>query len=290
MRALRSIVGVTVFVACGLQLAGCGNDNRPGSAAPGGDTGTIVFDTGAPDTATPKTDGGTTDSAVPPTDGDATVPDDAADDGADTGSPDDAFDLDVILAETCSTPYMAFGTKSLVAGGMTPAAFATAWNAEVAKMTYPGPLLLAFTGVNAKVAANWKLKLGPLALEGAGPNVKFAATPAEVPFTMGTSITLTVPDAVATFTMRFATDSTTVDLPASGVRVTGSAPGCTELSVDSFLIMIPESAKDLPFAGSTVGALMGSPISGTGDAGTASFFVLELMGSSTDVTVAGGAP
>lgn len=309
MRALASCVESIVFVthrgrvllpvaiACVALATGCSGDDRPSAAGPTGDTGTTVFDTGSPGTDTGGADStapdGTVDDTASPSDGGGDALDDTAssDTTSDAASDttDAAEDTTIVVPSTCADAYLAFGTKDFGAGGATPPAFAAAWNAEVAKMTYPGPMLMAFKGTNSTTASSWKLVLGPLQLDGAGPAVKFAGATAEVPFTMGTGISLTVPLTSASFNLRFATDTTTVDLPVEKIEVQAGAGGCTELGADLIRLVLPSSAGSLSFAGSTVAALMADPGDSGVDAGVPGY-VIDLLGSTAKKTVAGGVP
>lgn len=263
---LAAAIGILFSIGCTTEKPG-----KPGAPAAGAyDGGGVAFD------AAPRGDGAASPDAIV---------DGAGDDGGavdDTGEP-----IDAALPVTCASSAIAFGTKEFVAAGTTPKAFADAFNAELAAMTYPGPALFVFRGLDGKDAAKWRLDVGPLALEGAGPAVKFASAPATVSFKTSPGILLEVPDAeTAGAKLRFDTASTKVDLPVFGLKLAGAAPDCAELSIDQLVVAIPATAKDLPFAGKTVGELMGAPIGATGsDPG---IYVLELFGSTKKLALAGG--
>ncbi len=272
----------STFVLCFLSVAslaiGCARDERaaPATELPG-------FDSGAPsidrDTSTTNVDSGTT--AVM----DSSAPLDSATSTDATSPPDLGPPPDVTIIDRCAATYAAFGTQGLIAGGITSKAFAAAYNKEVATLAYPGPMLLAFKGVNGTDASKHKLRVGGLELFGGGPEVRFQGPTAEVSFEMGTGVTLKVPDQLASFKLHFAND-----IPVVAIRVTAAAGDCTELSVDSLMLLISESAKDIAFGGSTVGALMGTPpIAADAGAGPA-IWPLELLGSDKKVTVGGGGP
>lgn len=272
----------STFLLCLLSAPslgmGCAREERaaPAIELPG-------FDSGAPsidrDTSTTNVDSGTT--AV--MDSSSATPDSAT--GTDATSPPDLGPPpDVTVIDRCAAPYAAFGTKGLVAGGTTPKTFATAYNKEVEALAYPGPMLLAFKGVNETDGSKHKLRVGGLALFGTGPEVRFQGPTAEVNFEMNVGITLKVPDQLATFKLHFAND-----IPVVAIRVTATAGDCTEISVDSLMLLIPDTAKDIAFGGSTVGALMGTPIAPDAGAGP-SVWPLELLGSDKKVTVGGGGP
>ena len=128
---------------------------------------------------------------------------------------------------------------------------------------------------------------GPLKVSGAGED--FAGPTAEFPYVlsaMGTGVD--VAGGSGGFSLRFATVTTTADLPVLGISLAGSLGGCEELAVDYLRMVVPESAKDLAFHGSTVGALMGATTV-SGDAGV-SGWVLELLGSTSKVSFTGGTP
>ncbi len=261
-------------VAAVVALVACSNDERPPAAVPA----VSVDADRADDTALPREDTGATTSDAT-SDADATIAD-APLEVADLGPPPDAA-----IFERCTATYAAYPTKGLVAAGMTPKAFADAYNAEVASLTYPGPFLLVFKGVDSADTSQWKLAVG--ALDVAGTDVKFFGAPAEVTYKMSAGIALSVADQTASFKLRFDSEATKAQLPVDAIRLTAAAGDCSELSVDELVLIIPESAKNVPFAGKTVGALMGAPI--VTDGGP-KFFVLELLGSEKKASFAGGTP
>lgn len=281
VRAPRNGVPREVIAVATLMLAAsivaCSNDERPRAAVPDpmvdayleGDTAPPELDSGeAPDTASD------TSSVVD------SIVSDAGPEIADLGPPPDAA-----IFERCVGSYAAYATKSLIAGGMTPKTFAAAYNAEVASLTYPGPFLLAFKGVDSADTTKWKLAVG--ALDTAGSDVKFFGAPAEVAYKMTAGIALTVADQATSFKLRFASSTTNAQIPIDSIAFSGAAGDCSELSVDELILTIPESAKNMPFAGKTIGELMGPAL--TPDGGPR-FYVLELLGSEKKVTFAGGMP
>jgi hypothetical protein len=188
---------------------------------------------------------------------------------------------DVTTIDKCTGPYAAFATKGLVAGGMTPSAFAKAYNLEVAALKAPGPMLLAFKGVDSSESSKWRLRVG--GADAAAGEAKFIGPTAEVNYTLRPGIALDVPDQLASFKLRFDKSQIAV----SGIRMTATAGDCSEISVDQLWLMIPESAGGEPFGDKTVSELMGAPIKPDGGTG---FWILELLGSEKRVIVSGGVP
>jgi hypothetical protein len=225
------------------------------------------------------------------TPGDDTEPDSAAADAATIGIADgsrapDGSDasalpdgpLSVLQLDagqaTCQDDTSALGSITLVAGGATPAAFASAFNAQLLKLPTPGPFLLTLSGVGngpAREARFGALKVLP---EG----VDFAEAPAEVPFSMDANRTVRVAHADASFGLQFVSPATATSIPVAAVELTASlTSSCTALSVTSLKLMIPSSAASTPFDTSTLGALLGTP-SASLDGGASDAWVLELSG------------
>lgn len=260
-----------------LSLCACTAEDRRGAPP------ALAFDSAPPLSVV---DSATTDATASP-DTSKASPEAAVDsaavvDTAMAGEPDIGAPPDVTVIDRCSGPYAAFTTKGLIAGGMTPKAFATAYNSEVAALKTPGPMLLAFKGIDTADSTRWKLKIGGVDLIGSGPDVKFFGPTAEVNYVLKTGVTLEVPEQLASFKLRFATE-----IPVHAMKMSATAGDCTEISVDQLILLIPDSARDLPFGGSTVGALMGPAIPADGGP---SGWVLELLGSDKRATIGGGGP
>jgi len=187
--------------------------------------------------------------------------------------------------QPCSVGSRAVGSKTLLASMDTPDAFKAAYNAEVASMAYPGPMLMVFNGLDSLDSSKWKLQIGPLTLADSSSKVAFANSPAEIPFSLGEGFTINLPQTSAPFTMRFATATTTADLPIASVLVSGNFDSvCSSLQLETIYMFVPETASSLPFHGSTVGALMGAPDQSI-NGGKDNAWVLALSGSSEPVEV-----
>jgi hypothetical protein len=141
----------------------------------------------------------------------------------------------------------------LLAGGPTAADFATAFNAEVAALTDPGPFLVVFDGLDSTTETDWVLKIGMP--QGSGP-VSFVGTPASAPFRLGEMHTIFVDETEASFSMRFGT----VDIPVVKFWFGGQFDAeCSVFIVEEFSFLIPSSAASVAFHGSTLGDLLGTP-------------------------------
>ena len=186
--------------------------------------------------------------------------------------------------DTCSTGSIAFGSKNLVAGGETTQAFADAFNAEVQAMTAPGPLLIELNGLDvADESTNaWKMKLGPLTWDGSAAS--FSDTPGELPFTFSSGWGVYAKANKVSFKLHFASG----DIPVSEVNGFGGSlmsKACDTLAVEQFELVIPQDkAKDIPFHGSTVSALMGAPNRDC-CGGTSNAWVLSLATNQNGLTV-----
>jgi hypothetical protein len=182
---------------------------------------------------------------------------------------------------TCSNDRASFESSALRAGGSTPAAFADAFNAEMKKLTTPGPLLILLHGVNEgslapKVATLGALK--PLTL-----GVGFDGAPASVSFSIGTARSIQIPLTSIAFQLKFVAPATEAVLPVSSVQLTGQlASACASLTISAMKLLVPASAGSIAFHGSTVGALMGTPTAGI-LGGSNNAWPLDLSGVATEV-------
>jgi hypothetical protein len=146
-------------------------------------------------------------------------------------------------------------------------------------------MLMVFNGLNSLDSSKWILQVGPLVLGDAADVVSFASTPAQVPFQLGEGFTINFPDTATSFTMRFATATTTADLPIASIAVSGGFDStCSTLNVETVYMYVPATAAALPFHGSTVGALMGTPDQNI-NGGKANAWLLSLSGKAQPVTV-----
>ena len=257
-------------VACGLltlMLAACSSDDEPkptggvfagsgggtsgtGGASGGGASGSggSAGDSGGGGTSP---DAGDADVDAPDADGKDAVADVVTD-----------VDLDVVLPLTaCPNATSAVGTQQLQAGGATPTAFATAYNAELASMSEPGPMVLEFNGldvVDATGPAAWNLRFG--AAEASGSTVSFLGTPAEIPFEFATNRNVIVSFTEADFSLHFDTATSQVDIPAVSIMTAGEFDDqCSTLLLEGLDVVIPATAGTLSFHGSTLADLLGDP-------------------------------
>lgn len=171
---------------------------------------------------------------------------------------------DVIeVVDTCPLATQILGIKTLVSNGDSPADFATAYDQEVAAMSGPGPLLLEFRGLDQETPSAWELRLGAPDLAAGGTS--FGETPATVSYHLGELRALYVEEVDVSFNLRFPTTSGHIDVPVVRVALGGSFnETCDEFFVEGLRLLIPDTAADLPFGGSTLGQLLGEP---TGDYG-----------------------
>lgn len=296
VRPLALLVLVAVGVACsssdhpapmGTGSGGWGATGGSGgsTAGSGGSAGSAGQDGGA---------GGTAGMAgAAGTGGEGGTTDNDAGQDADVDGPMDApFDippLDVVtVVDTCPSAPVAVGSKDMLIGGNPNAPFATAYAAELSSMTYPGPLLLVFQGIDTNDPSGWTLQVG--GLQAAGSNVAFVGTPAELPFSLGENRSLYAAKAAVSMIMHFATPTTQADVPVIEIGLTGSFDtSCTTLSLETLSVAIPASAASVAFHGSTLGALLGTPnyvVDGGKDAGgEQDAWIVGLIGSGSTVSL-----
>jgi hypothetical protein len=190
---------------------------------------------------------------------------DATSEGA---TPDGAPDTPLVVIHkdaassgaACANNFTALGSNRLLAGSSTPAAFAAAYNAELAASSTAGPLLMALYGVNETSLLRWIAKVGALEPSDAGAGVGFAGRHVDVPFTLASDRSLTIPAVAADFELKLATPAGPALLPIGAIALHGLlSAGCGSLAVDKATLLVPERAGKLAFHGSTVEALMGPP-------------------------------
>jgi hypothetical protein len=180
----------------------------------------------------------------------------------------------------CRYDRVALASAQLLAGGSTPAAFAAAYNAELATLRTAGPFLLLLSGVNESVASAWVGSFGALAepLE-AGESAGFAGAHADVPYTLGIGRAVTVARHDAAFELKFLPPSSDALVPVVSVELSATlSAACGWLSIDRAKLLIPASGGGVAFHGSTIANLMGAPTESFGGQ-PASAWPLELGGT-----------
>ncbi|MBI2390758.1 MAG: hypothetical protein HYV09_14305 [Deltaproteobacteria bacterium] len=252
-------LGIVSLLVC----LGCSNkESRPAGVTYAGDSAAPIWETSAPpeDSAT----------VVPPVDAD--VPGDSAAAPVDTGGvtfPDADFGPvpDAVVGEGavvepppsygpltfCTRDIDKLSTKALLAGGTTPKAFADAWNAEAGKLA-AGVLLLELRGLKSD-PPNHTLAIGTT--NGATPPAFLAPGPATTSVSIDDKTRL-VSASTESSSFQVVFGSTAITVGRFSVR--GSLDGKCEAMADvKVTLWIPQTAKDVAFAGSTVGALLGPP-------------------------------
>jgi len=217
---------------------------------------------------------------------------DAASDGAPIDSAPDT-PLVVIHKDAssggaaCTSNFTAHGSNRLLAGGVTPAPFAAAYNAELAASSTAGPLLMAFYGVNDTNLLGWIARVGGLEPSAAGAGVGFAGRHIETPFTLASDRVLSIPSVAADFELKLVTPQESILLPIGSIALRGRlSVGCGSLAIDKATLLVPERAGKLAFHGSTVEALMGPPTE-TLRGVDRSAWPLELSGQASQVYAPG---
>lgn len=281
---MKMYAKIAVVLVASMAVAGCSKDDSPpadngnpfgtggsgGSSASGGTGGSHSGGTGgsakAGNGGSSQGGGGSSQGGSAGQGQGGQGLDGGVDAPTDSGPDFDALpDAPAPPVDLCPSATTAFGTKKLFAGGETTTAFADAFNAEVAAMAAPGPLLIEFSGLDVKdeKAGAWKVKFGPLNWDGSTSKASFGDTPAELPFTFQSGWGIFAAAADASFKLHFDDGSTQTDIPV--VRIDGfgaslTNKACDTLAVEQFDLIVPQdAAKDIPFHGSTVSALMGSP-------------------------------
>src|SRR5690242_10579543 len=122
----------------------------------------------------------------------------------------------------CANDLTALGSNRLLAGGATPSDFTAAYNGELSASNTPGPLLLAFYGVNETNLLRWIAAVGALEPSDAGGGVGFAGPHAEVPFALASSRSLHIAPTAADFELRLVTPNGAVVLPIGSIALDGA--------------------------------------------------------------------
>jgi hypothetical protein len=219
----------------------------------------------------------------------------AADATIESGASDGAPDTPLVIIHqdassggaACANNFAAVGSNRLLAGGATPPDFAAAYNAELSASRTPGPLLLAFYGVNDTNLLGWIASVGALEPSDAGGGVGFAGVHADIPFTLASNRALRIAPIAADFELKLATPTSTLALPIGSIALDGSlSVGCGALDVDKATLLVPVRAGTMTFHGSTVEALMGPPTE-TLRGVLHSAWPLELAGKASQVYAPG---
>lgn len=254
------ILGIASVLIC----FGCSNqESRPAGATWVGDSATPAWEASAPveDSAAsvprPDTDLPASDSAAAPADtGGVTFPD------ADFGPVPDAVIGEGAVVEPppsygpltfCPRDVDKLSSKALLAGGITPKPFADAWNTEAAKLA-AGVLLLELRGLKSDPPKH-TLAIGTT--NGATPPAFLSPGPATATVSIDDKTRL-VSAATDSSSFQVVFGSTAIVVGRFSVRGTLDAK-CEAMSDVKVTLWIPVSAKDVAFAGSTVGALLGPP-------------------------------
>jgi hypothetical protein len=194
---------------------------------------------------------------------------------ADNAAQDVTLDI-VVPVDPCDAPRSAVVGDQLYAGGPTPTDFATAFNAEMNALTVPGPFMVVFDGLDSTQEADWVLKIGTP--QGDPPS--FDGTPASAPFRLGEKHSIYA-QADASFAMRFGT----VDIPVVQFSFGGQFDDkCAVFSAEEFSFLIPSSAANIVFHGSTLDDLLGPPTASF-DGGKYNAWFVSLSGQMKAVQV-----
>jgi len=187
-------------------------------------------------------------------------------------------------AAQCPNDQATLGSGTLTAAGATPPAFAAAFNAELLKLSIPGPFFMVFSGVNQGSSAPKTVSLGALAVTANG--VAFAGAHVDVPFSMGPSGAVKIAMTDANFDLRFVAPASDAMIPVASVELSGTlGNACVSLTVSSMTLLVPATAGAIAFHGSTVGALMGTPTAGV-QGGSNNAWPLEIAGKVKQVYAA----
>jgi hypothetical protein len=267
-----------------LGLAACAERERapqPIDTPPASTTGT----TGATGGAAGSGNGGSSGG------GGAAMADANTESGASDGAPDTPL---VIIHQdgssggaACANNFTAVGSNRLLAGGTTPPDFAAAYNADLAASSTPGPLLLAFYGVNDTSLLGWIASVGALEPNRSGASVGFAGKHADVPFALAANRALRIASIAADFELKLVTPASSVLLPIGSIALEGSlSVGCGSLTVEKATFLIPIGAGPMALHGSTVETLMGPPTETLRGVARAAW-PLELSGKAAQVYAPG---
>jgi hypothetical protein len=174
-----------------------------------------------------------------------------------------------------------------LAGGATPISFAAAYNAEIAILPGAGPLLIVLSGVNDTRIAGWVASLGALGANGGGEGVGFAASHADVAFTMDAARLVEIAPVHAIFELSFTPPASEALVPIGSVDLSGTlTTGCGSLVITRATFLVPKTAGDITFHGSTIQELMG-PATETYEGQPAAAWPLELAGTARQVYAPG---
>jgi hypothetical protein len=270
----------------GASATGAGGAaGRPGAVGTGGNGGSAAGSAGRGGSVEAGSPGGGT-AGGPDDGGDPPLAD--ATDARRRPLPDVEIDVPPIIHDDafdpipCTKNRGTFGSSGLRAGGATPSAFATAYNAELDASVGAGPLLIVLSGVNDSTPPSWVGSFGGLTARDGG-GVGFLGVHAEVAFTIGAARAIQIAPSDATFELNFDPPAGDVSLPIVGIELAGTlSNGCGSLSVTKAKLLVPTSAGTIAFHGSTIAALMGAPTETRGGQ-AASAWALELAGTAPEV-------
>jgi hypothetical protein len=175
----------------------------------------------------------------------------------------------------------------LLAGGSTPASFAEAYNAELAALHGPGPLLIVLSGVNDANPARWIASFGALDASRAGAGIRFAGSHADVGFAMDAVRSVQIAPTSANFDLKFTPPANDTMVPAGSIELAATfGIGCGSLVITRAKLLVPNTAGGVAFHGSTIAALMG-PATEVYRGQPASAWPLELAGTAKQVYAPG---
>jgi len=172
----------------------------------------------------------------------------------------------------------AVGTHGLTAGGATPVAFANAYNA-LAPNVAGGPLLIVLSGLSTQ--GQWFASFGPLTFAG-GMAADFAAPPMTVGMDFNANLQVNVAMAEGAFDLIFDTSSTQATIPVAAVSLDGVLDNeCANMTVSHLTLLIPTTAGNVLFDGTSLSALLGTPTATYG--GGEQAWRVELSGAAQQV-------
>jgi hypothetical protein len=180
----------------------------------------------------------------------------------------------------CLLKTLELGTQALVATGPTPA-FAGAYAAAVAP-TVAGPFVLRLTA--ALSSFDDTARAGFVAAVGAAPvggSLQLTGPLVEFPVARFPDGVVVMNPWFAAFTL--ALGGSTIQV--AGIQVAGQQDSaCTRLRAATVTLYVDQSQASVPFGGSTLGALLGSPNADVGT-GTLNGWAIPLSGDTTQVTL-----
>jgi hypothetical protein len=187
----------------------------------------------------------------------------------------------------CTSNRATLGSNRLMAGGSTPAPFAAAYNAELAALHGAGPFLLVLSGVNDATPAGWIASIGALGVNLGGEGVGFEGRHADVAFAMDAARWVRIAPTEVSFELKFTAPASEARVPVGSIDVSGTlSTGCGSLVVTRARLLVPKTAGDITFHGSTIQGLMG-PATESYQGEPAGAWPLELAGTAKQVYAPG---